>query len=623
MNKRTIAVLLFITYSLVFTASLYAYFTREELRGRGPRTFRRSAELTWTYETVTWEPPGRPKESFSYLKQDYILGLYGPLLSPTLGLMKLDLSYRVGKNILTPTWVSKTRQQMYTYSASFLLAPPFLNRFTDLTLNLSRVTNEDFDELKSPVRTYLNTGQSVSINFRIPGQINLSRRGSRRVGRDRNNFFTFSFPRVNFFYSKSNAVDEIFDQPQFNRDRYLQRMRVDYNFHRLRLEYRTETTKNINLLTDSIIDSQANRYFGASIYGNEFWGIFQGVSFTANYNQYEPIHPPGILLETTNASLVLTTKQVSLLGLVSSINNSNSFIHRKPSETWEVTNSLSLNSYAYLLPIVYLSNSTGYSIFSGNGRTYRQSLNESLSLAATPWRRLGFAAGLTQIYTFDHTKKLDENYYGEVHFTPFSILDSRARYGINQSKDLLSKNLTQDTVTQTLNLSSSISPLSYIYKIFFNSNNNNHNHRNSRGWLNGNGNLLNLSLGFTFERVEDRLKNEVSTYFAETYNLKSTPFGAGRLTLEFGLTRTQTRAAGQPVTTVQYYTTTITSEAGYAYRGLTFNVQASTYDLKQINLSIYASYAVGQSKITLGSRIIAYSLSGPFHALSLSFNRKL
>lgn len=610
----------------LFSQNVFSQFgyTREE-RESLPRTISRSGYLTWLYDSITIKNAEGKKETFSYLNQLYGLDLSGPLIFPGLGVSKLSLTYHLGKNVLGYPWVTKDQQKLYTYHFSALLLPPSIRRFICLSIDLSRSVRDQFSPSNSQLLySNIRTNSIFSLSLSPPGRINLSglfgkknnKFGSNRRNR-KNDFFVFNLPRLSYTYRKINALNETNIERAIDQDTILQFLRVYHNWHELYTEYQVDYEKNINLLQKLTLSEGINRQVSSRIGFNQpFWGA-QSLSLWANYSTGEALFPSRIKVrESASTSATLTTKSVTFFRITSSGNYSNSTNWDLMLKTWIGANTLGLNSYAYLRRNVYLYNGLSYFYITGKTISRRQQLSENLQLRYFPFPVLDLTSRLQEIYRWDGGKIQEEGFLQRIDFTPWALLSSSLSYEIKTTKDLLKKEIVARNTYENLSLGGQISPFVYLLNNN-NNNNNNHKNNNNQGYY---ANLLTLSYNWGFGWEKDLLKGIVTRSKSQIYGLKSAPFN-NYLTIALSYSRQESITDGQPRSLDERFTMDITSQAGLRLWGITFNLKVYTGDLKRADTIFTADYSVGRSSFKVGYRIIEYSSSTPYNALSTSFTR--
>lgn len=606
-----------------------AYSWRE--RGLRPTSFTRSGEIIWTYESVSL---GK-QQAFSYLKQDYGLNIWGPLIFPAFGQSKIYLNYGLGKNMLDSPSLTRNRQKFLSYNLDLLLAPRGLERFIVGNVTLGRAFQDEFDVKKTPLSSRINSFVSTNLTFGIPGRLNLSRlisgNNNRTKGRSRSrkgDFFVFSFPYISYTYTRGGFDGELFSRLVARHESITQDWRVFYDFHRLRLNYHEQTNKRLDLLQNSLLDHSFSRIVEGNLSsGDEFLGIFQSASLNANYSQNGTLTPRRDYPSGAGLGTSLATKTLKVAGLTSSMYLNNGVSWRENSGVYQITNNLFLNTYAYLGK-TFLQNTLGYSFSVLRPAPGMHSVNEKFSLTYAPWRLVRLGGSASQALNWNETRTKGEEYGTSVDFTPFSFLGSSFYSGISRASDLTKKKLLADNRYLRLSVGGKLSPLGYFLD-FFNNNNNNHKgngnntgkRNNHNGW---NGNILTFDYGFSADQTEDLLARTTSLTLSlsQACGIHLAPLN-DLLVIDLRYQRIEGRKDGTRLPAREYFTASVTSRAGLFYRGLSFTINLATTDLRTLraNLELGGEYRVGRTRFGFKYRLIGSNVAVPARILSASLAR--
>ncbi|HCJ66266.1 MAG TPA: hypothetical protein DHV62_02795, partial [Elusimicrobia bacterium] len=295
-----------------------------------------------------------------------------------------------------------------------------------------------------------NTSQVVSLNFSPQGQIDLSNifrkngnRNRRKKDNLNNSFFVFSFPYFSYLYAKTNTVDGIDSHPSFNRDSIVQRFYTFYNYHRLRLRYTYETKETIDLIPNKRGSGSFSHSYDASLFTQ--YKFLGGVVITANRSSSGSLEIPKTRsYQCTIATLSLSGKPVHFLGITSTLQSKHAFTETEmvSSRLQSTTNGLSLTSSLFLFRYFSIGNSLVYTVMQSGRDKPVQKLGESIGGYCTPLRQVRLEAHYSLNDTYHQGKMRDTEQFVRADFTPFSFLSSYLELRVNQTENLLNKEVT-------------------------------------------------------------------------------------------------------------------------------------------------------------------------------------
>lgn len=620
---------------LLFPTLTYAQLNRWE-RGRELRTLRYSGNLVWNYQSVMF----KNQRPYSYFSQSYNLNLSGPLGLPALGQTKIDLGYRLGKNELTLPLMGKPDLRGYYYTFSFWFAPRVIRNFFSSNFSFSQNTKNQFSDTGMSPSSALNTSQLVTLDFFPPGQINLSRlfgrnnRNARRNKSDpKDNFLVFSFPGFSYLYVKTNTNDgNSNSQSTFNQDSIIQRLYTFYDYHRLKLRYTYETKETVDLLRKRKFGATYAHNYDANLFTTQV-KFLSGLAIRANRSSSGSLEPKeSPTYQRTNLNLMLSGKTIRFFGVASYLQSNHSFTQTGmvSSQYQSIANGLLLNSSLSLLRRIPLRNVLSYAITQSGGSQPVQKISETIDTSYAPLTQVRLSGYFTVSDTYNQSKTRESAQFVRVDFIPFSFLSSYGEIGLNQTKDLIAKEITAQKLDSTFFLSAGISPVGVIYSLISNNNNNN-NHKNGNGNGNGNrngylnGNLLNLGTEIKVKQTKDLLnKTPTGTVLTEMYRVNSSPFGS---ILVFDLVYRQIKVfiENKMIISENYLDLNIGSQKSLLFYGLSLDIKVQLQQLRKVNLELNLNYKVRQSSFVLRHRIFGYSPSNgtDYRVTNITFSRRI
>jgi len=602
----------------------FAQFTRREL-GLRPTTFQRTGEIIWRYERII---PKRG-DSFAYFSQNYSLDLWGPLVSPFLGQVKLDLEYAVGANVLGYPWISKEKQELLGYSVGTYFAPPFLERFFSLTTNFSRQRKEQFADSDLLTSVYLVTSRMVSCGFTPPWRINLFNRNNR--SRRGKSSLSLGFPSIFYSYFYCNSTDELYQKASFDRDSITERYNVLYSFQRWHFEYRQQRNKEIDLLRgEEITRHDLTRDYNLTWRPTVIGRVISSVYFSGNYHQTEDLLVRGIYYDRAYTLFSLDFQTFKFLGLTHRPGYRNYFSWWKQAKTWSETNSFLMSSEVTLFRRVWFSNALTYDLSNSNSWTnFAHTLKERATLGTgfSPLPGWGVATWIDETYTFaPFPTSQEERWSTRLDLPRILFLGHSGQYTLSRTKDLVKKEVTAYNADTRYELGGQVSPLGYFLNGIFNYNNNRQNNKNNKNNKNNfyYDQLLTLRMNLGLGEEKNLLTRARSTYLSENYGLHSEPLNQ-YVIIDLSYWRSRRWGDGQPVSRQEYFDSSITLQAGRAlfYRGIIIETQVLSRNLRDLNIFLGLRYEYGRSSFAFRYRAIAYGYLAPYQAYSLIFTRKI
>lgn len=582
-------------------------WTSEERRETVARIFRRDASLTWTYESVM--PKGA--KNYAYLSQGYNLNLYGPLIFPALGKSKLSLTYRLGKNIVTPNWWTlrgNLSQRVFDYSVSTIFSPPYINRLLSFWFDFGKSTLYT-NSLSSPERTLDH--QSLSAYLAPPWRIPLPRLGKKSNNNRRNQDSTFLLPSVYSVYRKSDSQSSNYEQQNIS-----QYNLVRWSIGLLNLQYSQTANRDFDLrVKKTLTRDEVNRYLNANMFFSQpFWGM-RSISLNGDYNQYQSLYPQRQISQQMATGMIANTNAARFLRFSHSLTYSNRTnwdpVRKVPGAT---SHTLSLLSDYSTPPGSYLRNCVTYNRDIRQEGVVPQSISETINAGRGLMRGLSLSGTLTQRYSWNRFKTGITEATGRIDLSPFSFLGSYLSVTYSQQKDLLAGRVGARGLSGIAYLGGSLSPLGYLLN----------NNRNGNGNHNGNGNyynnLLSLSYSYQVQLSRDLLGRQTTIDTLQSYGVKSSPFN-DYLTIDI-LYRRQGKRIDGKFGYSDYLAINIYSGTSLRYKGLTVNVSVFSQNLQRPNVLVSVDYGARTGGFSFGYRVLGVGTPTPIRILSLSYTRR-
>lgn len=319
----------------------------------------RSAALGLSFEDTYLK---KEQRHYSFLIQEYSLGLQGPLISPLFGSGSLNLSY--GQRNLTSKLpdVSDAQQLYYSFRANLL--PPQMRRFVSLSVNLQKTDLKDYYQDIRSLRTLTRTVSQVNLAVTPPA---LTLGGNNRGNRSRNNNqgMQIPLPAIYYTYSKSRDFDKFYTQQEFHREQIIQNYRGFYNLSPLTLEMSHLDSKVLNPLTREVLSTRRETR-GEAVLINPINLSRIGIASVISRTKYDArkereANVERTLWEGVSNTNEIISKSVTFLKITSNLNYTNTNSYDLPSRSGQIGHSLSLNS-GYPLPLrgLSLNNQVGY-----------------------------------------------------------------------------------------------------------------------------------------------------------------------------------------------------------------------------------------------------------------------